>query len=241
MPKKNYFQESQTREFRLSEFVSKYLAEFVKAKLDIKGDTFTILELNKERYSKKGDVDIAFLEFKKTNNYQIINTHAIEIKTCVYERKTKKFKSIKAKKHLKQIKNLVNEGWENVYLLDILITEPLDKPYEPSEKVSLEMQENFDKEIGIENCGHLILTWISYTKDGMDAGGSCPMIIKKRGRKLFNENTIELKKNLEAFLKNQCQIKDGNQNYDIRDSNNINKEPQVVPYFTFVTDYENFN
>ena len=116
----HYYKDPQNREKRLTrDFVGIHIGELYRA-LALSGDDKIVVELQKERYGRRGEIDLAIWKNPGTAQENLI---AIEIKVIVLE-DDDSFSSEKRDKHNKQLNRCVEEGWDYVWFFDFIVTKP---------------------------------------------------------------------------------------------------------------------
>lgn len=115
-----YFQDPKNRERRVTHDISRTYLDSVARAIGIKGGVYTFSEFQKALYSAEGDVDLLIYHEPFTPGESLI---ACEIKTS-YLDSAGKLKSGKPKKSLKQLRNLEADGFDYVWLLEFVVTEP---------------------------------------------------------------------------------------------------------------------
>lgn len=115
-----YFQDPQNRERNVTrDLLHQHLSQVVSA-LEIESDGLCFCELNKSVYGAAGDVDLLFFcEAEGVPSLLI----ACEVKT-IYLSPEGKITSPKTKKSDKQLKSLEKDGFDYVWLLEIIVTQP---------------------------------------------------------------------------------------------------------------------
>jgi hypothetical protein len=108
-----------------------------------------IVEFQKNRYQKHGDVDLAILKNAGSGTQDII---AAEIKVIHLNEKGG-WESEKIGKHNKQINALIKEGWDYVYFFDFIVTKE-----EPNfiHSQSFDGFDRYRKNVEHPACGHIV-------------------------------------------------------------------------------------
>ncbi len=145
----HYYEDPQSREKKLTrDFVDIHQSTLCQVLGLSQGDKI-VVELQKSRYGASGDVDIAVWKNPNSENERLIG---IEVKSLFLE-DGGKFKSEKLLKHNKQIKALVKEGWDCVYLFDFIVTKPASGWFHPQ---AFEGYDNYRKTVEGEKSGHVV-------------------------------------------------------------------------------------
>ena len=145
----HYYEDLQNREKTLTrDFVSTHLRELYSV-LDLKYGDLVVVELQKHRYRKDGDVDIAVWKNPGSQNEEII---AIEVKVIFLD-KDGSFKSEKLVKHNKQINALIKEGWDYVWFFDFIVNMPSQGWFHPQ---AFDGHDNYRKSVDAAACGHVV-------------------------------------------------------------------------------------
>lgn len=118
--------------------------------IGIEGSYWLTTEFDKSKYGCKGDVDIAFVENPGGPQEAI---YAVEVKV-IYLDPLGQFKSEKKEKHHKQIKLLETEGWNKVFLLDVIVTAPAETWFHPQ---AFEGFDKYRKAMRSKNAGHIVM------------------------------------------------------------------------------------
>jgi hypothetical protein len=101
----HYYEDPEGREKKLTrDFVDIHQAELCRA-LDLHSGDKIVVELQKRRYGRFGDADIAVWKNPRSENEKFIG---VEVK-CLFLNSEGRFKSEKVSKHRKQIRAL--ESW----------------------------------------------------------------------------------------------------------------------------------
>lgn len=108
-----------------------------------------IVEFQKNRYQKYGDVDLAILKSASSGTQDII---AVELKVIHLNEKGE-WESEKREKHNKQINALIKEGWDYVYFFDFIVTKE-----EPNfiHSQSFNGFDRYRKNVEHQACGHIV-------------------------------------------------------------------------------------
>lgn len=145
----HYYKDPQNREKRLTrDFVGIHIGELCRA-LALSGDDKIVVELQKERYGRRGEIDLAIWKNPGTAQENLI---AVEIKVIVLEYDDS-FSSEKWDKHNKQLNRCVEEGWDYVCFFDFIVTRPAAGWLHPQ---SFAGYDNYTKTVEAEICGHMV-------------------------------------------------------------------------------------
>lgn len=116
----HYFEDPQSRERKLTHDVVQYHWSQVAQAMGLNVPHQVFVELDKKLYGTIGDVDYAIWVQPNTSCECLIG---IEVKTT-YLQRDGTLKAQKKEKHQKQIQRLQQEGWDYIWLLDFIVTEP---------------------------------------------------------------------------------------------------------------------
>jgi hypothetical protein len=143
------------RESKVTRIIAEHLFDDIIAIAELKLPVLMITEFDKNEYGRQGDVDVACFEIKGQNTSEFILDEpvAFEFKAAYYDEISNSLKSLKIGKHIRQIKNLVNEFWVKAYLADVLIMPPAVTWGHPKTFDAIDM---FEKKVEIPECGHVL-------------------------------------------------------------------------------------
>jgi hypothetical protein len=164
----HYYQNNTDREKQLTrDFVSVHQAELCRA-LDLHQGDKVVVEMQKSRFARAGDVDIALWKNPYAENETFI---AVEVK-CLFLDSQGNFKSEKALKHNKQIRLLEDEGWDYVYFFDFIVTEPAIGWFHPQ---AFAGHDKYAKKVESAACGHLVfqINSVAHKPESMAGSISC--------------------------------------------------------------------
>jgi hypothetical protein len=116
----HYFEDAQNRERMLVEDLARYHWMDIQRILGIEHEHRFVIHMDKRCYGAVGDVDIGIWVAPDTPDEQLI---AIEVKTQ-FLCSDGLLRSQKREKHRKQLENLKRDGWDYVWLFDVIVTEP---------------------------------------------------------------------------------------------------------------------
>lgn len=125
----HYFEDPQKRERHVTrDIVHTYLSPIAMA-LELTGEGIPLLEVQKSVYGAKGDVDLLIYYEPGKESESLI---ACEIKTS-YLKSNGELKSAKANKRRTktQLDNLRKDGFDYVWLLEFIVTEPAHGWFHP--------------------------------------------------------------------------------------------------------------
>lgn len=141
----------QLREHRVTEaLTSPIFLPALLRELKVESMPLMVRELNKSLYGKNGDVDLVFAAGWGSDAERL---YAIEVKVMVLE-SDGHFRSEKRNKHHKQLDRLKAEGWNFVYLLDVIVTQPSEGWFHPQ---AFEGFDNYRKDVPDQDIGHIVL------------------------------------------------------------------------------------
>lgn len=144
--------QTQQREHQVTEMLASPgpLQVRLRRELRIESPPLIACELDKSLYGRNGDVDLVFATGWSASAERL---YAIEVKVMVLDGGGH-FRSEKLKKHNKQLELLRKEGWDYVYLLDVIVTQPAQDWLHPQ---AFEGFDNYRKEVGDQRVGHIVL------------------------------------------------------------------------------------
>ena len=173
----HFREDTQTREHRVTQaLVSPGPLQYeLMSSLELNGTCVLIPELDKATYGKIGDVDIAIICNLGQREETICG---IEVKV-MHLTSDGRFKSKKEGKHVKQIRQLEEEGWDRIYLLDVIVTDPAQGWLHSQ---SIDGIANFEKECGGTIAGHLVMQINSVAHKPETDAGSASCILLKQAR-----------------------------------------------------------
>lgn len=203
MDVKYYFEDNQNRESRLAIQLSNVpFQDTLQRLLGCPYPLLIISTLNKARYGSEGDVDLAVFSHIGMNAHgrpSISEMIAIEIKVSYYG-STGEYRSLKPEKHVGQLERLLTEGWDRVYLLDVVVTEPHTDWDHPQ---TFEILRTFPerKIVGVPKCGHIVVAkhGVNGRKES-DSGSFTPLIIEGAEKLAPGNNHSDLKNSIETFI-----------------------------------------
>ncbi len=189
-----YIEDPHNREARLTRLFSASFFEKVLSFAGFHMPAILITEWDKSRYGRRGDVDIAAFQIDEAG--VVLESAAFEVKVSQYIG-SGRYKSLKPFKHLEQVGRLKEEGWEQVSLLDVVVTDPYPGWISP---YVLDIKDSFPKEAGDPEVGHYLLIKTSVLgRDEEDAGGHSSVLLQQgKGFGLPNRN--ELLRQAESYL-----------------------------------------
>lgn len=117
--------------------------------LGLKRGDKVVIEFQKKKYGRSGDVDIAAWINPNTEDERIIG---VEVKS-LFLNADGVFKSEKLLKHNKQLNALEKEGWDAVYFFDFIVSSPANGWLHPQ---VFEGYENYRKVVESMNHGHVV-------------------------------------------------------------------------------------
>ncbi len=156
VPYKYFNEDSNNRESRVTRFLSRQFYENILEIVKLEPPVVICSELNKSRYDRIGDVDLVICKLHRNgpiNPENIEKMIAFEIKVSVYEGNGK-YRSLKLGKHERQLENLKKEAWDQIYLMDIVVTDPYPGWMHP---YALDILDSFAKDQSVKECGHILL------------------------------------------------------------------------------------
>lgn len=145
----HYFEDTQSREKQLTRDFVDIHRRLLCDLLSLNQNDKIVVEFQKSKYGKNGDVDIAVWKNPEKIDEQFI---AVEIKT-LFLTESGKFKSEKLNKHHPQMVALEKEGWDLVYFFDFIVTQPARSWFHPQ---SFDGHENYRKTVPNEKHGHIV-------------------------------------------------------------------------------------
>lgn len=196
----HYYEDNLHREGRVTRFLSVHFCQDLLGVLGIEPPAFVVSELSKHRYGRDGDVDLAVIRFQPDTPIQpenIVETAAIEVKVSHYDSRGK-YHSLKPGKHKKQMRVLLKESWNRVYLMDVVVSEPVEGWFHPQ---TFDILNSFAKEVGVNDCGH-----IRMIKHGVlgrpeeTAGSGIPEVLTEATLRTGSDGLYDIKLGVSTFL-----------------------------------------
>lgn len=125
-----YFEDSQSREHNVTRDIAQTYLSTVLKELELSGKVIPMFEVQKLIYGAKGDVDLLLYYEPDTETESLLV--ACEIKT-IHLTSDGQLKSVKAKKRKTKIQlaNLQEDGFDYVWLLEFIVTEPANSWFHP--------------------------------------------------------------------------------------------------------------
>lgn len=151
--------------------------------LDINRPYWMTTEFDKKKYGRTGDVDIAFVTNPGMRGEAV---YAIEVKV-MHLTSMGRFQSEKMEKHHKQLDLLEEEGWNRVFLLDVIVTTPTNTWLHPQ---AFDGYEKFRKKVNGPNVGHIIMQVNSVAHKPETEAGAVSFKILQRSRFLRRIGTL---------------------------------------------------
>lgn len=123
----HYFEDPQNRERKLTRDIAQIHLSTIALALELVGKGVPMFEIPKQLYGAQGDVDLLIFYEPDSEKEALV---ACEIKT-IHLTRSGELKSVKAKKSNKQLENLRRDGFDYIWLLEFIVTEPAGSWFHP--------------------------------------------------------------------------------------------------------------
>lgn len=221
-----YCQDSAGRESRVTKLFTSSFYERILSLAGFHIPAILISELDKSLYSRQGDVDIVAVQLREDGG--IVETAAFEVKVSNY-RGEGVFKSLKEFKHLSQISRLKLEGWDQVSLVDVVVTDPYPGWMNP---YVFEISDSFQKQAGDVEIGHHLIIKTSVLGRSEEESGGYSSIQKQSAQKIHAPDRSHLISRLEEYFRS-LKLAFPSYGYVVHDAMlRKNESPAIIQLFT---------